>query len=166
MLCIVLISCISSPHQEALWCMLRIWRSCTTLARERMWALLGQYCSHKRLRMRSACWQGDAAFSHADKVLSEVPQAPVMCPLTSFPGCLTRPAYVRIYGILQQAPAAAWCPAVCRHRRHFPSLRSARIQGCGALSGAHACSSKPLIWLLMHLWHVRILWYTLNTRSY
>ena len=79
--------------------MLRIWRSCTTLARERMWALLGQYCSHKRLRMRSACWQGDAAFSHADKVLSEVPQAPVMCPLTSFPGCLTRPAYVRLYTV-------------------------------------------------------------------
>ena len=162
-----MISCISSPHQEALWCRLCIWRSCTTLARERMWALLGQYCSHKRLRMRSACWQGVAAFSHADKVLSEVPQgtcdvSPDFFPRLPRTSCLCED----IHGILQQAPAAAWCPAVCRHRRHFPSLRSARIQGCGALSGAHACSSKPLIWLLMHLWHVRTLWYTLNTRLY
>ena len=50
-----------------------------------MGAPLGQYCSRKRLRMRSACWQGVAAFSHADGPLSEVPQEIAMCLPDFFP---------------------------------------------------------------------------------
>ena len=100
-----MISRIPSPHQEALWCRLCIWRSCRTLARARMGALLGQYCSCKRLSMRSACWQGIAAFSHADGFLSEVPQALVMCPPDFFP----------------LLPGTSWCNCLRKERYWYPA---------------------------------------------